>query len=90
MPLDVLIHEAPGSSTVVTFAAGGVATPADVALLMQLGCDGVFVGSGVFKGDNPFERAKAMVSACTHFQDPYRVANVGAGLGDAMHGIVRR
>jgi pyridoxal 5'-phosphate synthase pdxS subunit len=77
-----------GRLPVVTFAAGGLATPADVALLMQLGCDGVFVGSGIFKGENPAERAKAMVQACSHFRDPKLVARVSEGLGKGMVGIL--
>merc|ERR1719277_2299062 len=70
-----------GRLPVVTFAAGGLATPADVGLLMELGCDGVFVGSGIFKGENPAQRAAAMVAACTHFRDAGRVARASAGLG---------
>ena len=77
-----------GRLPVVTFAAGGLATPADVSLLMHLGCDGVFVGSGIFKGENPEERARAMVQACAHFQDARVVARVSTGLGDAMVGIL--
>jgi len=72
---------------VVTFTAGGIATPADAALCMQLGADGVFVGSGIFKSGNPDERAKAIVEATTHFNDPEIVARVSGGLGDAMSGI---
>merc|ERR1740124_479297 len=63
-----------GRLPVVTFAAGGLATPADVGLLMELGCDGVFVGSGIFKGENPAQRAAAMVAACTHYKSPLKVA----------------
>eukprot|EP00747_Dinoflagellata_sp_TGD_P179306 gnl/TRDRNA2_/TRDRNA2_29919_c0_seq1.p1 gnl/TRDRNA2_/TRDRNA2_29919_c0~~gnl/TRDRNA2_/TRDRNA2_29919_c0_seq1.p1 ORF type:complete len:523 (+),score=120.86 gnl/TRDRNA2_/TRDRNA2_29919_c0_seq1:73-1641(+) len=77
-----------GRLPVVTFAAGGLATPADVALLMQLGCDGVFVGSGIFKGENPAQRAKAMVEACSHYRDAKRVARVSEGLGKGMVGIL--
>jgi len=77
-----------GRLPVVTFAAGGVSTPADVMLLMELGCDGVFVGSGIFKGDNPAERARAMVEACTYWQRPEIVAQVSEGLGNAMVGIL--
>merc|ERR1712060_355480 len=77
-----------GRLPVVTFAAGGVATPADVSLLMALGCDGVFVGSGIFKGSNSAERARAMVRACTYWQSPEVVAEVSAGLGKAMVGIL--
>ena len=72
---------------VVNFAAGGVATPADAALMMQMGVDGVFVGSGIFKSGNPSQRAKAIVQAVTHFQDPKVLAEVSAGLGEAMVGI---
>jgi len=79
---------AAGRLPVVTFAAGGLATPADVALLMHLGCDGVFVGSGIFKGENPEERARAMVEACTHFRNAKRVAQVSEGLGKGMVGIL--
>lgn len=76
-----------GRLPVITFAAGGLATPADVSLLMQLGCDGVFVGSGIFKGENPLERAKAMVQACTHYKNPGILASVSENLGKAMVGI---
>lgn len=72
---------------VVNFAAGGVATPADAALMMQLGVDGVFVGSGIFKSGNPEARAKAMVSAVTHYKDAKKLAEISAGLGEAMVGI---
>ena len=72
---------------VINFAAGGIATPADAALMMQLGSDGVFVGSGIFKSDNPAKRAKAIVEAVTHFDDPKIIAEVSKGLGDAMKGI---
>src|SRR6187402_3319408 len=76
-----------GKLPVVTFTAGGIATPADAALCMQLGADGVFVGSGIFKSDNPSERAKAIVEATTHFRDPEILARVSQGLGDAMTGL---
>jgi pyridoxal 5'-phosphate synthase pdxS subunit len=72
---------------VINFAAGGIATPADAALMMQLGSDGVFVGSGIFKAINPAERAKAIVDAVTNFDDPKVIAEVSKGLGDAMKGI---
>jgi len=72
---------------VINFAAGGVATPADAALMMQLGSDGVFVGSGIFKSSDPAVRAKAIVEAVTHFDDPKVIAEVSRGLGEAMHGI---
>jgi len=72
---------------VVNFAAGGLATPADAALMMQLGSDGVFVGSGIFKSSDPQPRAKAIVEAVTHFDDPKVIAEVSRGLGDPMRGI---
>lgn len=72
---------------VVNFAAGGVATPADAALMMQLGSDGVFVGSGIFKGDNQAERAKAIVQAVAHYEDPAKLAQVSTNLGEAMVGL---
>jgi pyridoxal 5'-phosphate synthase pdxS subunit len=76
-----------GRLPVVTFTAGGIATPADAALCMQLGADGVFVGSGIFKSSEPSVRAKAIVEATTHFRDPEILARVSAGLGDAMRGL---
>ncbi|KAF9894041.1 Pyridoxal 5'-phosphate synthase subunit snz1 [Aspergillus nanangensis] len=76
-----------GRLPVVNFAAGGVATPADAALMMQLGCDGVFVGSGIFKSGDAKKRAKAIVQAVTHFKDPLVLAQVSEGLGEAMVGI---
>jgi pyridoxal 5'-phosphate synthase pdxS subunit len=76
-----------GRLPVVNFAAGGVATPADAALMMQLGADGVFVGSGIFKSEEPARRAAAIVRATTHFRDPSIVAEVSKGLGDAMRGL---
>jgi pyridoxal 5'-phosphate synthase pdxS subunit len=72
---------------VVNFSAGGIATPADAALMMQLGADGVFVGSGIFKSDDPSSRAKAIVEATTHFEDPATLAQVSRGLGGAMPGL---
>ena len=72
---------------VVNFAAGGVATPADAAIMMQLGSDGVFVGSGIFKSDNPRERAKAIVEAVAHYNEPEIIAKVSKNLGEAMTGI---
>lgn len=72
---------------VVNFAAGGIATPADAALMMQLGCDGVFVGSGIFKSGNAAKRAKAIVQAVTHFRDPEVLAEVSMDLGEPMVGI---
>ncbi len=76
-----------GKLPVVNFAAGGIATPADAALMMQLGVDGVFVGSGIFKSSNPSARAKAIVKATTHYQDPKIIAEVSRNLGDAMPGL---
>jgi pyridoxal 5'-phosphate synthase pdxS subunit len=86
-PVQLVIEVArTGGFPVVNFAAGGVATPADAALMMQLGADGVFVGSGIFKSENPAARAKAVVEATTHFNDPARIARVSRGLGVAMRG----
>ena len=76
-----------GRLPVMNFAAGGVATPADAALMMQLGCDGVFVGSGIFKSENPAARARAIVQATRHFNDPKVLAEVSRGLGGAMPGL---
>jgi pyridoxal 5'-phosphate synthase pdxS subunit len=76
-----------GKLPVVNFAAGGIATPADAALMMQLGVDGVFVGSGIFKSGDPAKRAKAIVEATTHYNDPEVIARVSRGLGEAMVGI---
>lgn len=76
-----------GTLPVVNFAAGGLATPADAALMMQLGVDGVFVGSGIFKSGNPEQRAKAIVEATTYYQDPEIIAKVSRNLGEAMVGI---
>ncbi len=76
-----------GTLPVVNFAAGGIATPADAALMMQLGVDGVFVGSGIFKSSDPAPRAKAIVEATTHYNDPDIIGRVSRGLGDAMVGI---
>ena len=76
-----------GKLPVVNFAAGGIATPADAALMMQLGCDGVFVGSGIFKSDNPEKRARAIVLATTYYNDPKKLAEVSEYLGGAMSGI---
>ena len=78
---------ATGRLPVVNFAAGGVATPADAALMMQLGMDGVFVGSGIFKSGNPEQRAKAIVQAVAHFRDAKILAECSTGLGQAMVGI---
>ncbi len=76
-----------GKLPVVNFSAGGIATPADAALMMQLGCDGVFVGSGIFKSGDPAKRAKAIVEATTHFDDADIIARVSRNLGEAMVGI---
>ena len=76
-----------GKLPVVNFSAGGVATPADAALMMRLGAEGIFVGSGIFKSGNPLERAKAIVRATTHFQDSAIVAEVSRNLGEPMVGI---
>ena len=73
--------------SVVNFAAGGIATPADAAIMMQLGSDGVFVGSGIFKSDNPEKMAKAIVEAVTHYDEPDVIAKVSKDLGNAMAGI---
>ncbi|RPB05694.1 vitamin B6 biosynthesis protein [Choiromyces venosus 120613-1] len=87
-PYDLLKETAKlGRLPVVNFAAGGVATPADAALMMQLGCDGVFVGSGIFKSGNAAVRAKAIVQAVTHYNDPKILAEVSCDLGEAMVGL---
>ena len=78
---------ASGRLPVVNFAAGGIATPADAALMMQLGVDGVFVGSGIYKSSDPATRARAIVEATTHFNDPDVLAKVSHGLGEAMPGL---
>lgn len=76
-----------GKLPVVNFAAGGIATPADAALMMQLGCDGVFVGSGIFKSSNPEKRAEAIVKAVTNYNNPKALAEISENLGEAMSGI---
>jgi pyridoxal 5'-phosphate synthase pdxS subunit len=76
-----------GRLPVVNFAAGGIATPADAALMMQLGCDGVFVGSGIFKSQNPAKRARAIVEAVAYYDDPAKVLDASKGLGIAMEGM---
>jgi len=76
-----------GRLPVANFAAGGIATPADAALMMQLGADGIFVGSGIFKSSNPEKRAKAIVKAALHYDDPQLLAEVSRGLGEAMPGL---
>lgn len=87
-PFDLIrfVHET-GKLPVVNFAAGGIATPADAALMMQLGVDGVFVGSGIFKSGDPAKRAKAIVEATTYYSDPAKLAEISADLGEAMVGI---
>jgi pyridoxal 5'-phosphate synthase pdxS subunit len=87
-PLELVmeVHKT-GKLPVVNFAAGGVATPADAALMMQLGAEGVFVGSGIFKSSDPAARAQAIVKATTHYQDPAILAEVSKGLGAAMPGL---
>jgi pyridoxal 5'-phosphate synthase pdxS subunit len=76
-----------GRLPVVTFVAGGIATPADAALMMQLGSDGVFVGSGIFKSADPLKRAKAIVTATTYFDKPEIIAEASEGLGEPMRGL---
>ena len=90
-PYDLVcyVHEH-GKLPVVNFAAGGVATPADAALMMQLGCDGVFVGSGIFNSGDPKKRAEAIVKATTHYNDPKIIAEVSEDLGEAMSGIAAK
>jgi len=87
-PYDLVcqVHDT-GRLPVVNFAAGGVATPADAALMMQLGAEGVFVGSGIFKSSDPARFARAIVHATTHYRDPKRVAEASKGLGDPMRGL---
>ncbi len=87
-PFDLIkyVHEH-GKLPVVNFAAGGIATPADAALMMQLGVDGVFVGSGIFKSGDPVKRAKAIVEATTFYNDPVKLAEISEDLGEAMVGI---
>jgi pyridoxal 5'-phosphate synthase pdxS subunit len=90
-PVDLLRRVAQdGSLPVVLFCAGGIATPADASLMMQLGAEGVFVGSGIFKSEDPASRARAIVEATTHFADPERVAAASAGLGEAMSSLEAR
>jgi pyridoxal 5'-phosphate synthase pdxS subunit len=87
-PYELVVEVArTGKLPVVNFAAGGVATPADAALMMLLGADGVFVGSGIFKSENPALMAKAIVQAVTHYSDPQILAEVSQGLGSAMEGL---
>jgi pyridoxal 5'-phosphate synthase pdxS subunit len=87
-PYELVVQVAQlGRLPVVNFAAGGIATPADAALMMQLGVDGVFVGSGIFKSADPARRASAIVQAVTHYRDPKIIAEVSKGLGEAMPGL---
>lgn len=87
-PYEILLQiKENGGLPVVNFAAGGVATPADAALMMELGADGVFVGSGIFKSENPAKFAKAIVEATTHYQDYELIASLSKGLGEAMKGL---
>jgi pyridoxal 5'-phosphate synthase pdxS subunit len=87
-PVEILeMIQEMGRLPVVNFAAGGIATPADAALMRMLGADGVFVGSGIFKSANPEKRARAIVLACTHYDDPELLAKVSEDLGEAMPGI---
>jgi pyridoxal 5'-phosphate synthase pdxS subunit len=87
-PYEILLEiKRLGKLPVVNFAAGGVATPSDAALMMQLGADGVFVGSGVFKSDNPYKFARAIVEATTHYQDYKLIAELSKNLGAPMKGI---
>jgi pyridoxal 5'-phosphate synthase pdxS subunit len=76
-----------GRLPVVNFAAGGIATPADAALLMQFGCDGIFVGSGIFKSTNPEVRARAIVKATAYFHDPAKILEASTSIGEAMPGL---
>jgi len=87
-PLEIVLEVRKlGRLPVVNFAAGGIATPADAALMMHLGCDGVFVGSGIFKSGDPVKRAKAIVTATTYYNDPKVLAEISRDLGEAMVGI---
>ncbi len=87
-PLELVQYVAEhGRLPVPNFAAGGIATPADAALMMQLGAESVFVGSGIFKSENPLKRAKAIVEAVTYYNDPKKLAEISRGLGEAMPGI---
>jgi pyridoxal 5'-phosphate synthase pdxS subunit len=90
-PLDIVRQVAEtGRLPVVLFCAGGIATPADASLMMQLGAEGVFVGSGIFKSEDPAARAAAIVEATTHYRDPVRVARASEGLGTAMSSLETR
>ena len=87
-PFDLIqyVHDN-GKLPVINFAAGGIATPADAALMMQMGCDGIFVGSGIFKSSNPQKRAEAIVKATTYYNDPKVLAEVSEDLGTAMESL---
>src|SRR5207253_9554879 len=88
VPLELVRQVAKeGRLPVVLFCAGGIATPSDAALMMQLGAEGNFGGSGIFKAADPARRAKAIVEATTHFRDPKLIAEVSRGLGEAMRGL---
>ena len=76
-----------GALPVINFAAGGIATPADAALMLLLGADGIFIGSGIFKSSDPEKRARAIVEAAQHYEDPERLASISRGLGEAMPGM---
>jgi len=90
-PLDIVVQVArDGKLPVPLFSAGGIATPADASLMMQLGAESVFVGSGIFKSSEPELMARAVVAATTHFDDPVRLAEVSEGLGAAMQSIEAR
>jgi len=87
-PYELIIYiRENGKLPVVNFSAGGIATPADAAMIMQLGADGIFVGSGIFKSENPLKMAKAIVDATTHFNNPELLAKISRGLGSAMSGL---
>ncbi|MDI7248141.1 MAG: pyridoxal 5'-phosphate synthase lyase subunit PdxS [Bacillota bacterium] len=87
-PYELVVQVArEGKLPVVNFAAGGIATPADAALMMELGADGIFVGSGIFKSDNPAARARAIVDATAHYSDPDILAKVSRGIGEPMRGL---
>jgi len=87
-PYELVVQVAKtGKLPVVNFAAGGIATPADAAMMMQLGMDGVFVGSGIFKSEDPARRGRAIVQAVTHYNDPQIIAEVSKGLGEPMRGL---
>jgi pyridoxal 5'-phosphate synthase pdxS subunit len=88
VPVDLVVQTRDrGRVPVVNFAAGGIATPADAALMMALGADGVFVGSGIFKSENPPRMAHAIVQAVIHYQDPVKLVEISKGLGTAMIGL---